>query len=397
MIIIVYTAFLENMLGTIPPESKGDRILGAFRVEFTTDDGNSMSVSHPGYQFLTEYIKIQTLPHIEYASVLSAPPPVEGVYRGRMFKVFRKWTDGNYWNILDFSFLEGRPFTQDDYNNARFVAVINKSIRKKLFGRGEAIGETVTVDGQNFRVIGVVEDVALYRQLPFAEVWVPLTTAKTAAYRTDGVHGVFYGIVLAENREVIPLIKEEYRTRVSRYDYPRYEFYDLASGELQTNFEYMASQISRNFKRQRYEGKTLSSFLATSKLTFQLGLPVLLFILLPTLNLMNINLSRIMERSSEIGVRKAFGASSSHLTRQFLTENIILTFLGGIIGLVLSFAVLRIFDAMQFVPYGLLRFNGWIFLYGFVITLFFGIVSGVYPAWKMSRYHPVEALRRNPL
>jgi putative ABC transport system permease protein len=203
--------------------------------------------------------------------------------------------------------------------------------------------------------------------------------------------------VLAENLEVIPIIKEEYRTRVSRYDYPRYEFYDLASGELQTNFEFMASQFSRNFDRRKYESKTFSKFLASSQLTFQLGLPVLLFILLPTLNLMNINLSRIMERSSEIGVRKAFGASSSHLTRQFLTENIILTFLGGIIGLVLSFAVLRIFDAMQFVPYGLLRFNGWVFFYGFLITLFFGIVSGVYPAWKMSRYHPVEALRRNPL
>ena len=67
----------------------------------------------------------------------------------------------------------------------------------------------------------------------------------------------------------------------------------------------------------------------------------LLFMLLPTINLVNINISRIMERSSEIGVRKAFGASSSTIIGQFIVENIFLTLLGGLLGFVLSAVVLR--------------------------------------------------------
>jgi len=142
---------------------------------------------------------------------------------------------------------------------------------------------------------------------------------------------------------------------------------------------------------------TASDLMWTSRLLLFILLPIMLFMLIPALNLVNINLSRIMERSSEIGVRKAFGASSGYLVGQFLVENIILTLLGGIIGLFLSLTVLRIFTTLQLIPYGHVRFNGWIFLYGFVLPLVFGIFSGVYPAWKMSRYHPVEALRKNPL
>ena len=67
----------------------------------------------------------------------------------------------------------------------------------------------------------------------------------------------------------------------------------------------------------------------------------LLFVLLPTVNLVNINVSRIMERASEIGVRKAFGASARTLVGQFIVENVLLTLIGGLIGLVLSLFVLR--------------------------------------------------------
>ena len=392
MFLIVYTAYMENMLGTIPPESRGNRILGAFRVEFSRDERSYVTNSRPGYLFLTDYVKIQTLPHIEYASVLSPPVPVEGVCRGRMFKVFRKWTDGAYWKILDFEFTEGAPFTVEDEQNARFVAVINTTVRKKLFGRADAIGETIMVDGQNFRVIGVVNDVPSYREIPFAEVWVPLTTAKTVDYRTDGHVGMFYGIVLAENSAVIPQIRDEYRARVSRYEYPPFRDYDTATGEMQTFSDFIAGRMLPEVFLQPGSG-----CLARSGFTLQITLPMLLFMLLPALNLVNINLSRIIERSSEIGVRKAYGASSWDLVGQFLVENIILTLLGGFIGLTLSLLFLRGFAALDLIPYGQLRFNGWVFFYGFVVTLVFGIVSGVYPAWKMSRHHPVEALRRSPL
>jgi putative ABC transport system permease protein len=118
-----------------------------------------------------------------------------------------------------------------------------------------------------------------------------------------------------------------------------------------------------------------------------------LFALIPTVNLVNINVSRIMERASEIGVRKAFGAPARTLVIQFLVENVLLTILGGAIGLVLSMAVLRAFNTSGILRYAQFAMNLRIFAYGMLIALAFGLLSGVYPAWRMSRLNPVDALK----
>ena len=97
-----------------------------------------------------------------------------------------------------------------------------------------------------------------------------------------------------------------------------------------------------------------------------LGLLALLFMALPALNLVNLSLSRILERASEIGVRKAFGASSRTLVGQFLVENVILTLLGSLIGLILTAVVLRIIAASDLIPYANMSINFRAFLYGVV-------------------------------
>jgi putative ABC transport system permease protein len=119
----------------------------------------------------------------------------------------------------------------------------------------------------------------------------------------------------------------------------------------------------------------------------------LLFALLPAVNLVNLNMSRIMERASEIGVRKAFGASSWTLVGQFVAENLVLTLLGGAAGLAAAAAVLEAINATGLIPYARFSVNLRVFLYGIGLSLFFGLLSGVYPAWRMSRLHPVQALK----
>jgi len=118
-----------------------------------------------------------------------------------------------------------------------------------------------------------------------------------------------------------------------------------------------------------------------------------MFLLLPTVNLVNLNVSRIMERASEIGVRKAFGASSRTLIGQFVVENLVLTLIGGLVGFVLSAVVLAAITSSGLLPYARLHINVRVFLYGIGLSVLFGLISGVYPAWRMSRLHPVAALR----
>jgi putative ABC transport system permease protein len=118
-----------------------------------------------------------------------------------------------------------------------------------------------------------------------------------------------------------------------------------------------------------------------------------LFMLLPALSLVNINSSRIRERSSEIGVRKAFGATSGALVRQFLVENIFLTLLGGVLGLALAAGALHLINRSGLIAYTEFGLNGRVFGGAVLAVLVFGILSGVYPAYKMSKLQAVKALK----
>jgi putative ABC transport system permease protein len=155
--------------------------------------------------------------------------------------------------------------------------------------------------------------------------------------------------------------------------------------EIKTAASTYAEAFSRNLRLSE-EGNA-------KPLLIILFILMILFMLLPTINLVNINLSRIMERSSEIGVRKAFGASSLTLVGQFVVENVIITLIGGAIALILAIGILEIINSSSLIPYVNFSLNYRIFFNSLVICLFFGLFSGVYPAFKMSRLQPVDALR----
>jgi putative ABC transport system permease protein len=188
--------------------------------------------------------------------------------------------------------------------------------------------------------------------------------------------------VLARRRADFPGIKAEVAARFKQAEAYLPAEWKVLKGGADTPFEFVARTIFGGMEESP-SGLLLSVLI---------GLAVL-FMVLPTVNLVNINLSRILERASEIGVRKAFGASSRTLVGQFVVENVILTLVGGAIGFVLAAGVLAALDASGVIPYSDLHLNLRVFLYGLGLALFFGLFSGVYPAWKMSRLHPVQALR----
>ncbi|WP_449405685.1 ABC transporter permease [Massilia phosphatilytica] len=120
---------------------------------------------------------------------------------------------------------------------------------------------------------------------------------------------------------------------------------------------------------------------------------MLLFMLLPALNLVNLNMGRILERSAEIGVRKAFGATSLQLAGQLVVENVLLCLAGGLLGLACARLALWWLEASQLIPYLDVDINLPVFASGMLLAFVFGLLSGALPAWKMSRLDPVHALK----
>ncbi|HEX3531538.1 MAG TPA: ABC transporter permease [Thermoanaerobaculia bacterium] len=383
VVLLVATAMLDHVFAAQAPEVLGDRTLGVYSM--TMRGPESIWSGFAGYQFLDRFIRPMTkLPSVEAVTFFSMPGTGISYLDGKKIESMVKHTDAEFWRVMRFNFLEGAPFTVDDDRSARFVAVINEATRDKFFGGQPALGKTLEVDGQRFKVVGVVPNVPILRISPYSDIWVPIGTSKTDAYKRELV-GDYTGLIVARSRADFPQIKSEVQSRLKEAEalIPDPKMYKHLDGGADTLFE----AASRLF----LPGDSETSHSERLFLIFA-GLAVV-FMLLPTVNLVNINLSRILDRSSEIGVRKAFGASSWTLVGQFVVENVVLTLVGGLIGLVLAAAVLAGINASGLIPYAQLSLNVRIFLDGLAIALFFGLFSGVYPAWRMSRLHPVMALR----
>jgi putative ABC transport system permease protein len=383
LVLLVATALLDNVFATGAPEVHADRMLGVYRM--TMKGPENTETSPVGYGFLDRYVRpMAKLPSVERITITTFAESVVSYLNGRKIQSSMRRTDGEFWQVLAFDFVEGEPFTTADDENGRRVAVISETTRQRFFDGRPAVGKTLEADGQIFRVVGVVRDVPLLRYSSSADLWVPITTAKSSSYK-EGWTGHFSALILARSPADLPQIKAEFQSilRGAEKQIPDPKSFKTLIAGADTLFEGAA--------RLFLPGPPVvdpAIQLRAVLLVLMLG-----FMLLPTINLVNINLSRILDRASEIGVRRAFGASSRTLVGQFLIENLVLTLIGAGVGLALAAVVLRIFNASGLIEHAGLQINARVFLYGLAIALFFGLLSGVYPAWRMSKLHPVQALR----
>lgn len=383
LVLLVATALLDDVFAARTPEVHADRMLGIFQLTMAGPDDSENS--HPGYGFLDRYVRpMAKLPSVERVALVTDTRTVVSYLNGRKIQSAMRRADGELWRVLAFDFVEGAPFTSEDDADGRFVAVINETTRERFFGGGPAVGKSIEADGQRFRVVGVVRDVPVLRYASAADLWVPVTTAKTSAYKGEWL-GDFTALILARRGADLPQIKAEFqsRLRAAEKQLPDPKTFKTLTAGADTLFE-GAARIFLPGRQVASPGGRLRAAL----LALMLG-----FMLLPTINLVNINLSRILDRASEIGVRRAFGASARTLVGQFLIENVVLTLIGAAIGLALAAGVLRAFNASGMIEHAQLQLNLRVFLEGLAIAVFFGLFSGVYPAWRMSKLHPVQALR----
>lgn len=292
-----------------------------------------------------------------------------------------KHTNADYWKVLEYHFLEGKPYNQSQIDNAEYVAVISMKTKQAYFGdEPTVVGKYISADNINYRVIGVVDNVPKTLHNLAGDMYLPYTVAKDN-YNKPELMGAFNAVLLAKTKADIPKLKAEFEQMMKKIPIPTKEF-DTIYSHADTYFTSITRRLAGDGKDS-----------GTSSVVGGISLLVLMFLLLPTINLVNINITRILERSSEIGVRKAFGASSKTLVYQFIVENMILTFFGGLIGLFLSVFVIYFINDLQLIENVYLKINFTVLWYSFIACLFFGLLSGVYPAWRMSKLNVVKALK----
>jgi putative ABC transport system permease protein len=379
IVLMVVVALFDHIFAPFPPEVNQERTLFCLRLN---GRGPHALNSGPGFGLLDRFAR--NIPNVEATSFCTQSRSETSDRNKAGIGFFIKHTDSEFWRIFRFNFLEGAPFSKDDADNGRFVAVINEATRQRLFGDESAVGKTIELGEQRFRVSGVVANVAIMRIVPYADIWVPISTIKNDSYKNELIGG-FIGIFMMRSKDDIPAVKAEFQS-VLRNAMASQKDYTGIEGELMTNFDYFSNWLFPSYFG--WDAKSHSGPIMTLII-----LGMVLFMALPAVNLININISRILERASEIGVRKAFGASSATLVGQFIVENILLSLIGGALGLIGAYLVLGAIERAGFIAYAEFSLNVRIFGYGFALAVFFGLLSGIYPAWRMSRLHPAFALR----
>lgn len=374
-ILIVLTAFIDKVIGDNYPDKKRDRSLYITRIQESGD--NNMMSSTLSYYFLSHYTGMMKTP--VKVAISSMFKGTNTYVNNKKIAVNYKYTNADYWDVLDYDFTEGKPFNKQQVSNADRVAIISEDMKRQYFGDVASVaGKYIEADNVSYRVIGVVKNVPVTNYMLYSDIYLPYTISKED-YKSKGYLGGYMGILLANTPSDVPKMKAEYENIIKRVPVERKEFKHLYSH---------ANTFFRSYVDTGNEKQSGVFIVVTAISIF-----VFIFTLLPTLNLVNINITRIMERSSEIGVRKAFGASSKTLVYQFIVENLILTLLGGLIGIILSLMVLSAINNANLIANLELSINFTVLFIGLLVCLVFGLLSGVYPAWRMSKLNVVTALK----
>lgn len=368
-----------------------DSVLVSGTMEYDTtysygENSNSTTISSIGARFLLNHFT--DLPSAERYTFFARGISFNAYVNNSKIVLNVNYTDNHYWDILDFDFIAGQGYNQEAFDRAEPVAVITDKMAKEYFGtQSDILGREIKMDGINHKVIGMIKKPK--SSLISADIFAPSTISKQYPGDIDRYTGGFNALFLGRTAADVTKIQDE----------------------IIAKEETIPMDVVSRFNKIFLEDKSSTMFQAYARTMLPFNDPaksgrifrailigfISLFVLLPTLNLINLNVSRIMERSSEIGVRKAFGASKTNILSQFVFENVVLTILGGILGFVIALFLINFINSAQLLDNVILSINLKFFIYSFLIVILFGIISGLLPAYRMSKLHIVNALKENKL
>ena len=278
-------------------------------------------------------------------------------------------TTPGYESIRNWTVAEGRFLQQPDIDNRSFVAVIGSEAATEMYGTTHAVGETFSLNGYTITVVGVLEAVGSSASgSNDNQILIPFTLAQRLSNQTS--ISSFY-VSAASSAQV-----EQAQAAVESYLEKAFENYNTRSFGTQYSVFNQTEMLS-----------TLNE--TTNTLTLMLGGIAAISLLVGGIGIMNIMLVSVSERTREIGIRKAIGAARGNILTQFLIESLVVSLMGGLLGLAISVVAVKALAPVLQMTLTIPVNVAWMAI---AFSVFIGVVFGMYPANKASKLRPIQAL-----
>ncbi|MFC1972370.1 ABC transporter permease [Chloroflexota bacterium] len=280
-----------------------------------------------------------------------------------------------YQEIQDLEIAYGSFFSEYDYQRGAKVVVIGSEVKETLFGDADPIGQQIRMGTNVVRVVGILETKEGFMgSSPDTSILIPLTAMQqmVAQQKTSQGERIVSSVVLT--------VSDEEQTE---------SVIDEITGLLRDRHR-LGSGIDDDFSIRSVQEISETINEAAGTMTLLLGAIAAISLLVGGIGVMNIMLVSVLERTREIGIRKALGAREHDIWIQFLIEAAFLTLTGGIIGVVMGWVIAYFVSSM-----GLMTtiVSPDIVILAVSVSIGIGLFFGFYPAWNASRLNPIEALR----
>ena len=364
-----------------------ESIKGSISENFTSMGANTFTIKNYSRRFFKDGEKPKTYPPIKYRdaehfkekydfpSKVSISSWVSGAATVK-YKSYKSdpnisvWgTDENYLFTSGYELTEGRNFSLDEINFGRNVIIIGKEVKNKVFPNITAMGKTITGGNLKFKVIGVLKEKG--SAMGFGgdrTVLIPITYARQFFSRSSQSYTI--SVVCNNVEELDPAIG----VAIAKFRSVR-----KLKPIQEDNFTIVKSDNLANMLIENIRYVTLATTL--------IGIITLIG---AAIGLMNIMLVSVTERTKEIGIRKAMGATPYLIRDQFLTEAILVCQLGGLVGIILGVLIGNLTSSFI----GGVFVIPWLWIFsGITLCIVVGVVAGIFPALQAAKLDPIEALR----
>ncbi len=326
--------------------------------------------------------QIKDIDHVESASLYKSRQNYNDVYYlntilsgGTVLGI-----DSGYFDTCGYTIMKGRGFSQNDYDKSKKVALIDEKAQKALFQGESAIGKTIEIKGEPFSVVGIVTEKDSY-ELVINSIEDYYTYSNDSSAGNIFVPESVWPVIYRYDEPQNLILKTDSADNMAAAGKAAQDILNSSMASSDGSTEYKAQDLLEQAKQiQQLSQSTNMMLIWIAGISLLVG----------GIGVMNIMLVSVTERTSEIGLKKAIGAGKGAILGQFLTEAVVLTSIGGLVGVIVGVILSKVISVLNGTPTSI---NPAAAVLAVLFSMAIGIIFGILPSHKAANLNPIDALR----